>query len=249
MADEKPQEQALKTDASKKDTPKKDASKKDAPKARAPGTAGGGKGKERAPAGATDPTPKASEGKPRLQVYYEQTVRPRLQQEFGLTNPHQVPHLLKVVLNVGMGDASKNPKQLEAAAAELGTVTGQKAVITKAKKAIANFGIREGVPVGVTVTLRRARMYEFLDRFITLAIPRIRDFRGLSNRSFDGRGNYTFGIKEQMIFPEVDFDKVEKIHGMDITVVTTAGRDDLALALLREFGWPFRGETPKPVAA
>ena len=248
MADEKPQEQAPKTDASKKDTPKKDASKKDAPKARAPGTAGGGKGKERALAGATDPTPKASEGKPRLQVYYEQTVRPRLQQEFGLTNPHQVPHLLKVVLNVGMGDASKNPKQLEAAAAELGTVTGQKAVITKAKKAIANFGIREGVPVGVTVTLRRARMYEFLDRFITLAIPRIRDFRGLSNRSFDGRGNYTFGIKEQMIFPEVDFDKVEKIHGMDITIVTSAPRDDLALALLRELGWPFRGETPARVA-
>ena len=229
------------------ETPKEKAPKKDAPKKSAPAQ-GGGKGKDRGPVAATDPAPKASEGKPRLQTYYEQTVRPRLQQEFGLANPHQVPLVLKVVLNVGMGDASKNPKQLEAAAEELGIVTGQKPVITRAKKAIANFGIREGVPVGVTVTLRRARMYEFLDRFITLAIPRIRDFRGLSNRSFDGRGNYTFGIKEQMIFPEVDFDKVEKIHGMDITIVTSARRDDLALALLRELGWPFRGETPARVA-
>jgi len=230
------------------ETPKEKAPKKDAPKKSAPAAQGGGKGKDRGPVAATDPAPKASEGKPRLQTYYEQTVRPRLQQEFGLANPHQVPRVLKVVLNVGMGDASKNPKQLEAAAEELGIVTGQKPVITRAKKAIANFGIREGVPVGVTVTLRRARMYEFLDRFITLAIPRIRDFRGLSNRSFDGRGNYTFGIKEQMIFPEVDFDKVEKIHGMDITIVTSAPRDDLALALLRELGWPFRGETPARVA-
>lgn len=229
------------------ETPKEKAPKKEAPKKSAPAQ-GGGKGKDRGPVAATDPAPKASEGKPRLQTYYEQTVRPRLRQEFGLTNPHEVPRVLKVVLNVGMGDASKNPKQLEAAAEELGIVTGQKAVITRAKKAIANFGIREGVPVGVTVTLRRARMYEFLDRFITLAIPRIRDFRGLSNRSFDGRGNYTFGIKEQMIFPEVDFDKVEKIHGMDITIVTSAPRDDLALALLRELGWPFRGETPARVA-
>jgi large subunit ribosomal protein L5 len=227
----------------KEKAPKKDASKKAAP----PG-GGGGRGKEKASAGATDPTPKASEGKPRLQVYYEQTVRPRLQKEFGLGNPHQVPALRKVVLNVGMGEASKNPKSLEAAADELGVITGQKPVITRAKKAIANFGIREGVPVGVAVTLRGARMFEFLDRFITLAIPRIRDFRGLSNRSFDGRGNYTFGIKEQMIFPEIDFDKVEKIHGMDITIVTSATRDDLALALLRELGWPFRGETPARVA-
>ncbi len=230
------------------ETPKEKAPKKDAGKKGAPATQGGGKGKDRGTGAATDPAPKASEGKPRLQAYYEQTVRPRLQQEFGLANPHEVPHLVKVVLTVGMGEASKNPKQLEAAAEELGIVTGQKAVVTRAKKAIANFGIRAGVPVGVTVTLRRARMYEFLDRFITLAIPRIRDFRGLSNRSFDGRGNYTFGIKEQMIFPEIDFDKVEKIHGMDITIVTSAPRDDLALALLRELGWPFRGETPARVA-
>jgi large subunit ribosomal protein L5 len=200
------------------------------------------------PAGETDAAPKAQEGVPRLRTYYDQTIRARLAKEFGLTNVHQVPRLVKIVLNVGMGDASKNPKQLDAAVEELGQITGQKAQVTKAKKAISNFGLRAGMPVGASVTLRGARMYEFLDRFINLAIPRIRDFRGLPNRSFDGRGNYTFGIKEQMIFPEIDFDKVEKIHGMDITLVTSTSRDDLAMALLREFGWPFRGETPQRVA-
>ena len=207
-----------------------------------------GKGKDKAAAGAVDHAPKAAEGTPRLQEYYEQTVRAKIQKDFALPNRHQVPRVTKVVLNIGMGDAGKNPKQLEAAVEELGLITGQHAVITRAKKAIANFGLREGMPVGCTVTLRKARMYEFLDRFITLAIPRIRDFRGLPNRSFDGRGNYTFGIKEQMIFPEVDYDKVEKIHGMDITIVTSTSRDDLAMALLRELGWPFRGETPQRVA-
>ena len=207
-----------------------------------------GKGKEKAAAGAVDHAPKAAEGTPRLQEYYQQTVRAKIQKDFALPNRHQVPRVTKVVLNIGMGDAGKNPKQLEAAVEELGLITGQHAVITRAKKAIANFGLREGMPVGCTVTLRKARMYEFLDRFITLAIPRIRDFRGLPNRSFDGRGNYTFGIKEQMIFPEIDYDKVEKIHGMDITIVTSTSRDDLAMALLRELGWPFRGETPQRVA-
>jgi large subunit ribosomal protein L5 len=211
------------------------------------GQQGGGK-KDKAAAGAVDHDPKAREGAPRLQTYYVQTVRARLAKEFGLTNPNQVPRLEKIVLNVGMGDASKNPKQLEAAVEELSAITGQKAVVTRAKKAIANFNLRAGMPVGAFVTLRGARMYEFLDRFITLAIPRIRDFRGLPTRSFDGRGNYTFGIREQMIFPEIDFDKVEKIHGMDITIVTSADRDDLAMGLLRELGWPFRGETPQKVA-
>ncbi len=209
---------------------------------------GGGKGKEKGPAGAVDHAPKAMEGKPRLQEYYEQTVRPKLAKEFGLKNANQVPRLVKIVLNVGMGDAGKNPKQLDAAVEELGLITGQRAVVTKAKKAIANFGLRAGMPVGASVTLRGARMYEFLDRFINLAIPRIRDFRGLPTRSFDGRGNYTFGIKEQMIFPEIDFDRVEKIHGMDITMVSSTDRDDLAMGLLRELGWPFRGETPQRVA-
>ncbi len=209
---------------------------------------GGGKGKDKGAGAAVDHEPKAREGAPRLLAHYEQTVRARLAKEFGLTNPNQVPRLQKIVLNVGMGDASKNPKQLESAVDELSAITGQKAVITRAKKAIANFGLRAGMPVGAFVTLRGARMYEFLDRFITLAIPRIRDFRGLPTRSFDGRGNYTFGIREQMIFPEIDYDKVEKIHGMDITIVTSADRDDLAMALLRELGWPFRGETPQKVA-
>jgi large subunit ribosomal protein L5 len=210
--------------------------------------AGGKERKEKGGGGAVDHAPKAREGIPRLQAFYQGTVRAKLAKEFGLTNPHQVPRLEKIVLNVGMGDASKNPKSLEAVVDELGAITGQKATVTRAKKAIANFGLRAGMPVGAFVTLRGSRMYEFLDRFITLAIPRIRDFRGLPNRSFDGRGNYTFGIREQMIFPEIDFDKVEKIHGMDITLVTSTARDDLAMALLRELGWPFRGESPQRVA-
>ena len=206
------------------------------------------KSKEKAAAGPTDPAPKVSEGTPRLQTFYQETIRAKLAREFGLANPHQVPKLVKIVLNVGLGEAPKNPKLLETVVQELSAVTGQRAVTTRAKKAISNFGLRAGMPIGATVTLRGARMYEFLDRFISIAIPRMRDFRGLPNKSFDGRGNYSFGIKEQMIFPEVDFDKVEKIHGMDITIVTSAGRDDLALALLREFGWPFRGETPTAAA-
>ncbi len=200
--------------------------------------------KGEATAMATDPAPKASAGKPRLQVFYETIARGRLAKQFGFKNPHQVPRITKIVLNVGLGEGAKNPKLIDAAAEELAIVTGQKAVITKAKKAIANFGLRVGLPVGCSVTLRGARMYEFLDRFIHLTVPRIRDFRGLPNKSFDGRGNYTFGIKEQTMFAEIDFDKIEHIHGMDITLVTNAGRDDLAMALLREFGWPFKGETP-----
>ena len=183
----------------------------------------------------------------RLRLYYERAVRAKLQQQFGFANPHQIPRLLKIVLNVGMGDAPKNPKALDAAVAELAAVTGQRPVVTRAKKAIANFNLRAGVPIGCAVTLRGARMYEFLDRFISVAVPRMRDFRGLPTKSFDGRGNYTLGIKEQMVFPEIDYDKVEQIHGMDITFVTDAGRDDTAMALLRELGMPFRGESPVAV--
>jgi len=155
---------------------------------------------------------------------------------------------VKIVLNVGMGDASKNPKALESAVAELGAITGQQPVVTRAKKSIASFNLRQGVAIGCSVTLRGARMYEFLDRLITVAVPRMRDFRGLPTKSFDGRGNYTIGLKEQMIFPEIDYDKVERIHGMDITFVTSARRDDTALALLKELGMPFRGEAPVAVA-
>ena len=193
----------------------------------------------RAPAEPAPPAPPA-----RLALHYAQAVRPALAKAFGLTNAHQVPRISKIVLNVGFGGAQKAPKAIDVIAAELGSITGQRPVITRAKQAIANFSLRKGVPIGVMVTLRGPRMYEFLDRFISVAVPRMRDFRGLPTNSFDGRGNYTFGIKEQMIFPEIDYDKVERIHGMDITIVTTAGRDDMAMALLREMGWPFRGEQP-----
>src|SRR6266851_5631008 len=203
---------------------------------------------QQAPAAEPEGPPAEPAPRPRLLDYYEQRVRSKLAQQFGLENPHQIPRLLKIVLNVGMGDAIKNPKGLEAAVAELGAISGQRPVVTKAKKSIANFNLRQGMAVGCSVTLRGARMYEFLDRFITIALPRMRDFRGLPSDSFDGRGNYTVGIKEQMIFPEIDYDKVDKIHGMDITLVTSAGRDDTALALLRELGWPFRGEAPVAVA-
>ena len=183
---------------------------------------------------------------PRLHTYYRKTVRERLSKQFELANPHQIPGLEKIVLNVGLGEAIKQPKLLDKVVDELGVITGQRPVRKKAKKSIANFGLREGQEIGASVTLRGARMWEFLDRFISTAVPRIRDFRGLSTRSFDGRGNYSLGVKEQMIFPEINYDMVDQIHGMDITFVTTTNKDDQALALLRELGMPFRGEE-KPV--
>jgi large subunit ribosomal protein L5 len=180
--------------------------------------------------------------KPRLQVHYEERVRARLSEQFGFTNPLRIPRVEKVVVNVGLGEAPKNPKLLDSVVDELGQITGQKAVITRARKSISNFGLREGMPIGAKVTLRGVRMYEFLDRLINVAIPRIRDFRGVPSRSFDGRGNYTLGVKDQLIFPEIDYDKVNELHGMDIVFVTTTDRDDEAYALLREMGMPFRGE-------
>src|SRR5690554_6218752 len=186
--------------------------------------------------------------KPRLQKHYEERVRPRLMEEFGYANPYQVPRIEKIVINVGLGEAPRNPKLLDSVVEEIALITGQRPVVTRARKSISNFSLREGMPVGVKVTLRRERMYEFLDRLINVAIPRIRDFRGVPTRSFDGRGNYTLGIKEQLIFPEIEYDKVQKIHGMDIVIATSARRDDEAMALLREMGLPFRGETPVVVA-
>ena len=183
---------------------------------------------------------------PRLRNYYLKTVRGNLAKQFSLANVHQIPTLEKIVLNVGMGEAIKTPKVLDAVVEELGIITGQRPVRKKAKKSIANYGLREGQEIGAAVTLRGARMWEFLDRFITTAIPRIRDFKGLSTRAFDGRGNYSLGIKEQMIFPEINYDQVEQIHGMDITFVTTTNKDDQAFALLRELGMPFRGDD-KPI--
>src|SRR6476619_3819555 len=198
---------------------------------------GGDAQKARGPhAGADKPVPP-----PRLREFYQHTVRDRLMKQFGLTNPHQVPTLSKIVLNVGAGEAIKQPKFLDNIVEELATITGQAPVRRKAKKSIANFGLREGQEIGASVTLRGARMWEFMDRFVTVALPRVRDFRGVGTKSFDGRGNYSLGVKEQMIFPEINYDSIESIHGMDITFVTTAGRDDLALALLKELGMPFRG--------
>src|SRR5476649_1777156 len=179
----------------------------------------------------------ANAGKPippaRLRAFYQKTVRPKLTEQFGLKNQHQLPTLTKIVLNVGAGEAIKQPKFLDNIVEELATITGQQPVRRKAKKSIANFGVREGQEIGAAVTLRGARMWEFLDRFVTVALPRVRDFRGVSTKSFDGRGNYSLGVKEQMIFPEINYDSIESIHGMDITFVTTAGRDDLAFALLK----------------
>ncbi|HET7550322.1 MAG TPA: 50S ribosomal protein L5 [Gemmatimonadaceae bacterium] len=183
---------------------------------------------------------------PRLRGYYEGTVRQRLQQQFGLENVHQIPKLTKIVINVGVGEAVKQPKFLDGVVEELEVITGQRPVRTKAKKSISNFGLRQGQEIGASVTLRGARMWEFLDRFITVAVPRIRDFRGLGTRSFDGRGNYSVGLKEQVIFPEINYDQVEQVHGLDVTFVTSTNRDDQALALLRELGMPFRGEE-KPI--
>jgi len=176
----------------------------------------------------------------RLLDQYKAEIVPRLKEKFGYRNVMQVPRLSKVVVNMGLGDAIENVKVIETAAAEIGIITGQKPVVTKARKSIANFKLREGVPIGVMVTLRRDRMYHFLDKLIAIALPRVRDFKGVSPKGFDGRGNYTLGIKEQIMFPEVNYDKIDKIRGMNITIVTTARTDEEGLELLRLMGIPFR---------
>ena len=191
----------------------------------------------------------AAAPEPRLHAHYREVARPALQEQFGFTNPHQIPRVVKVTLNVGVGEGSRDRKLLESVASELAAISGQKAVITRARRSISNFRLRQGMPVGAMVTLRRRRMWEFLDRFVSVAVPRIRDFRGLNTRSFDGRGNYTAGIGEQIIFPEVDYDKVRSIHGMDVTVVTSTDKDDRAYALLAQLGFPFRGGVPLIVGA
>ena len=174
-----------------------------------------------------------------LKTRYRETIRPKLLKDLGLKNVHQVPKVQKVTLNRGLGEAATNSKALEASLKEMATISGQKALVTRAKKAIATFKIRQGMPIGCAVTLRGDRMYAFLERFINLALPRIRDFRGVSPKSFDGRGNYTIGVKEQLIFPEITFDKVDAIRGMDITIVTSASSDEQGKALLSEMGMPF----------
>ncbi|PZU07063.1 50S ribosomal protein L5 [Sphingomonas sp.] len=177
--------------------------------------------------------------KPRLHKLYDDKIVKAMTEKFGYTNPMQVPKLEKIVLNMGVGEATQDKKKVEQAASEMTLIAGQKAVVTKAKKSIAQFKLREGMPIGCKVTLRRERMYEFLDRFVTIALPRVRDFRGLSDKSFDGRGNYATGLKEQLIFPEISYDKVDNIRGMDVIVQTSARTDEEARELLRLFGFPF----------
>ena len=178
----------------------------------------------------------------RLQEYYETMVRPALLEEFKYTSTMQVPKLEKIVINMGVGEASQDKKLINGALEDLANITGQKPIVTKAKKSIASYKLRDGMVVGCKVTLRRARMYEFLDRLVNIALPRIRDFRGLNSKSFDGHGNYAMGVKEQIIFPEVDYDKVDRVRGMDIIICTTAQSDDEARSLLRGFDMPFKGE-------
>lgn len=217
----------------------KSGDKKPQTKVAAPKKAkGAGAEQAKEPKAAAAPAEKAP--KPRLKERYHRDVVPALMKQFSYKNPMQVPKLVKVVLNMGMGEAITNAKSLDHAVNELGLITGQHPVVTRAKKSIATFKLREGMPIGTTVTLRRERMYEFLDRFITAALPRIRDFRGIPSKSFDGRGNYSLGIKEQVIFPEIEIDKVDSIHGMDITIVTTAKTDEEGRALLGSLGMPFR---------
>jgi large subunit ribosomal protein L5 len=180
---------------------------------------------------------------PRLKTRYETELRSALQEELGLGNIMEVPRMTKVVLNCGVGRATQQASLLDGAVADLTIITGQKPLVTKAKKSIAGFKLREGNAIGVKVTLRGARMWEFYDRLVSIAIPRIRDFRGLNPNSFDGRGNYTFGVTEQLIFPEIDYDKIDTVRGMDVSIVTTAETDEQGRALLRALGFPFRRET------
>jgi large subunit ribosomal protein L5 len=176
----------------------------------------------------------------RLKERYQKEVAPAIAKEFGIKNPMAIPRVQKVVLNMGMGEAIANAKILDTAVDELRSITGQKPVVTKAKKSIASFKLRQGMPIGVMVTLRGDRMYEFLDRLVSIALPRVRDFRGVSPKAFDGRGNYTIGVREQLIFPEIDFNKVDKLRGMNISIITTARNDEQARALLKGLGMPFR---------
>jgi large subunit ribosomal protein L5 len=189
------------------------------------------------------PKAKETDGyRPRLKDRFDQEVRGRLKEEFSYRSPMKVPRIDKITLNMGVGDAKVNARSLDKAIDELTLIAGQRAQMTRAKKSIAGFKIREGMPIGAKVTLRGARMWEFLDRLVSIALPRIRDFRGLSPASFDGRGNYSLGVREQIIFPEIDYDDVETIRGLDVTITTSADSDEEALALLRELGLPFRTE-------
>ncbi len=189
---------------------------------------------------ATDSKVASKKAKPRLQVYYETKVVPALKKELGYKNINQVPCINKIVVNAGLGDVKDNAKSFNMAVDELGLITGQKPLVTSAKKAVANFKLREGMKIGAKITLRGDKMWEFLDRLISVALPRVRDFRGVSAKSFDGKGNYSMGIKEQLVFPEIDYDKIEKVRGFDVCIVTDANTDNEAKALLTALGMPFK---------
>ena len=216
---------------------------KDKPKAAAKGNgkeAGKKAAKTKAESAAKPAAPPAEKIRPRLWEYYRTECIPRMIQEFRYKSPMQVPRLQKIVINIGLGEAIQNIKLLESASAELAAVTGQKPVVTRAKKSIAAFKLREGMPIGCMVTLRRERMYYFFDKLVNVVLPRVRDFRGVNERAFDGRGNYTLGIREQIIFPEIDYDKIDKVKGMNITIVTSAPTDEEGKFLLNLLGLPFR---------
>jgi large subunit ribosomal protein L5 len=233
MADEKTKPEKKKGDPEKK---KGDPEKKKGDKAKGPDKAAA----EKAAAPAEPAVPERPAPPARLRVRYEKQVRSDLMKEFGFTNPMQAPKLDKIVVNMGLGEAINNGKIIDASVEQLSSITGQKPVVTKSRKSIANFKLRQGQSIGAMVTLRGDRMYEFFDRLVSVALPRVRDFKGVSPKAFDGKGNYTLGVREQIIFPEINYDKVEKIKGLNITVVTTARDDEEGRALLRHLGMPFR---------
>jgi large subunit ribosomal protein L5 len=215
--------------------------------AKAQGKKSEAKAETAAPAGTVSAVPK--DYVPRLRKHYDEVVRKKLVEQFGYENPMQVPKITKIVLNMGIGEATQDSKLVQVAAGELEKIAGQKVVVTKARKAIATYKIRENLAIGAKVTLRKARMYEFFDRLITVALPRVRDFRGLSDRSFDGNGNYAMGIKEHIVFPEIDYDKIDRVWGMDVIICTTAKTDEEAKALLEAFDFPFRRAPQRRQAA
>jgi len=248
MADEKDKKAPKKSEAAKPEAAKPEAKKTEGkkPEGKKPEGKKADAGKEAKSAGPAEVMPK--DYVPRLRKEYDEVIRPKLVKQFGYTNVMQVPRIDKIVLNMGIGEATQDSKLVQVAASELEKIAGQKVVITKSRKAIAQFKIRENLAIGAKVTLRKTRMYEFLDRLITIALPRVRDFRGLSDKSFDGNGNFAMGIKEHLIFPEIDYDKIDRVWGMDIIVCTTARTDDEARALLDAFNFPFRRSTRKQAA-
>jgi len=245
MAEDQKQE-AEGQEVQAQEAPEPKAKAQDAPEQKAKARA---ESKQKAEAAPKPEARKDSAYTPRLKRDYEERIVPAMIERFGYKNRLEVPRLEKIVLNMGVGEATQDKKKVETAAAEMELIAGQKPVITKAKKSIAQFKLREGMPIGVKVTLRRDRMYEFLDRLVTIALPRVRDFRGLNPRSFDGRGNYAMGLKEQIVFPEINYDRIEKVRGMDIIVTTTANTDDEARELLRLFNFPFPAEQDQKQAA